>query len=146
MTLCHILPERRGWVNRTYQCWLARKKNLHQLYAVTGCCLENLLIEMVGKRESSKSVLSTHLDDDDDIHSVYRMQPYWENLCSLMAEKLYYSLEVSSNSNYVPFWTHTFEKRYEPPYHPNYGSNSTKAVLQQGLLLALNNLQRLIFH
>ena len=37
-------------------------------------------------------------------------------------------------------------ERYEPPYPPSYGLNSTTTVLQGEWSLALNNRQRLICH
>ena len=37
-------------------------------------------------------------------------------------------------------------ERYEAPYSPSYGLNSTTTVLLKGCGLALNNLQRLICH
>ena len=33
-------------------------------------------------------------------------------------------------------------ERYEPPYPPSYGLNSTSTVLSRRMALALNNLQR----
>ena len=42
-------------------------KNIHQLYADTGCCLEDLPRAIADKkRESKVSVMSSFFDDDDD--------------------------------------------------------------------------------
>ena len=53
----------------TRQCWLT-SKNLQQLYADTGCSLEDLTEEMDDRdgwreRESGKSMLSVQLEDDN---------------------------------------------------------------------------------
>ena len=49
---------------------------------------------------------------------------------------------VLQSRYYVHFRAKYPWERYEPPYPPNYGLNSTTTVLSRRMALALNNLQR----
>ena len=49
---------------------------------------------------------------------------------------------VLQSRNYVHFRVKYPWERYEPPYPPSYGSNSTTTVLLGAMALALNNLKR----
>ena len=42
------------------------KTYIYHLSVDTGCCLQNLLIGIDGKRDSIESMLQAHPDDDDD--------------------------------------------------------------------------------
>ena len=100
MTLCHILPERRGWVNRII-CFFSQSIAVFKI-SLRSVCIDSTLLDVKNQEEGipQDSILSTTLFN-------IKINNVIKELTSGIDGSLYYEPMICFKSKYI----HTIERK-----------------------------------